>query len=167
MSWLVHKISRVKWDATIGPNKISADAVTVDLRTNNNELSLWKIASLERAELEKVATALAASRQRQRVDPIDVAWIALKELRRRKIRLHDTPGNTAAVAYRNLHVDAKELDLASLSKIARVFARSIRESEQFKRFTRAEVKLLLQSSIASGAIDRNLLDPKLRAELGV
>jgi hypothetical protein len=115
MSWLVHKISRAKWEATIGRNKISADAVTGDLRTKNNELSLWKIASLERAELEKVATALAASGQR--VDTIDVAWITVKELRRRKIRLQDSPGITAAVAYKNLHVDAKELAIVYLMQV--------------------------------------------------
>lgn len=165
MSWLVHKISRAKWEATIGPNKISADAVTVDLRTKNNELSLWKIASLERADLEKVATALAASGQR--VDTIDVAWITVKELRRRKIRLRDSPGNTAAVAYKNLHVDAKELDLAALRAIAKVIARDIRQNDHFKRFTRAEVKRLLQSGLAEGAIDLKLLKPEIRTELGV
>ncbi|MGH8769794.1 MAG: hypothetical protein ACRD8U_06215 [Pyrinomonadaceae bacterium] len=166
MSWLVHKISRAKWEPTIGPNKISADAVTGDLRTKNNELSLWKIASLERAELEKVGTALAASLQRERFDPIDVTWIAIKELRRRKIRLQDSPGLTAAVAYKNLHVDAKELDLSALRAIAKVMARDIRQNDHFKRFTRAEVKQLLESGLAEGAVDRDLLNPKLRAELG-
>jgi hypothetical protein len=165
MSWLVRKISRAKWEASIGSKKISADAVTGDLRTKNDELSLWAIASSAEAELEKVAIAIAASGER--VDSLDVAWIASRELRKRKIALRSSLGVTAAVAYRNLHVDAEELELASLSKIARVLARSVRESEQLKRFTRAEVKRLLQSSIEMGATDRNLLDPKLRTELGI
>ncbi|MGH8726802.1 MAG: hypothetical protein ACREV9_01290 [Burkholderiales bacterium] len=165
MSWLIHKISRAKWEPTLGLNRISADAVTVDLKTKNNELSLWKIASQEKTELEKVATALAASGQR--VDPIDLAWVTVKDIRSQKIRLQDSPGNTAAVAYKNLHVDAKELDLAALRAIARVIARDIRQNGHFKRFTRAEVKRLLQSGLADGTIDLNLLKPGIRTELGV
>ena len=41
--YLVRKITRAKWDRTdqLGEVEIPADAVTADLRTTDNALSLW------------------------------------------------------------------------------------------------------------------------------
>lgn len=139
--------------------------MTGDLRTLNNELSLWKLPSTEAAELDKAAVALAAAGHC--IDRLDVAWVAEEDLRARGVSLQDSLGNTPAVAFRDLHVDAEKLDLTGLSAIAQLLARAIRERDQFRRYTKAQVRSLLQASLAAGQIDRSLVDPRLGAELRV
>lgn len=163
MAWLVRKVSRAKWEPTLGTKKISADAVTGDLRTSNNELSLWKIASSERAELEKAALALAAAGDR--IDTLDIAWIASEDIEGQGISLRDSPGRTAAVALKHSHVDAEKLDLTALCTIAEILARAIRDRAHFKRFTKAQVKQLLRTSLDAGQVDRALLSVKLLCDL--
>ena len=78
--FLARKISRAKWDPKddLADGEIAADAVTADLRTNGNRLSLWRCGDGTPEEIDDVVLALIASYDR--VGVCDVAWIAEEEL---------------------------------------------------------------------------------------
>jgi len=52
---------------------ISADAVTTDLRTRNNNLSFWQCSEKTNKEIENVVLAIAAGRDK--IDRIDIVLI--------------------------------------------------------------------------------------------
>ena len=63
MGWLVRKISRARWKELeeLESGAIAADAVTKDLKTEGNQLSLWTCENPgESSELRKAILALTA-----------------------------------------------------------------------------------------------------------
>lgn len=78
--FLARKISLAKWSkkSELEVGEIPADAVTADLRTQDNAL-FWRCGDGERVEIEEAALAIAAAWER--VDKIDVVWLAADELR--------------------------------------------------------------------------------------
>ena len=62
MPFLARKINRVKCDPQpgIAPDEIPSDAVTADLRTTGNALSLWRCAEADETSLRRVVLAFAA-----------------------------------------------------------------------------------------------------------
>ena len=74
--FLARKISLAKWSKTgeLEVGEIPADAVTLDLKTQDNKLSFWRCGDGERAGVNEAALAIAAACDR--VDKIAVVWLA-------------------------------------------------------------------------------------------
>ncbi len=126
MVWVVRKISQAKWleQETLEPGAIAADAVTTDLRTNSNGLSLWICEDpTDRNELHQVVIALGSVRERP--DKIDLVWLNRGDVESAGIRLNETPGNTNVRSLQSLHLDAVCLDLSRLNKPASLCADGI------------------------------------------
>ena len=79
--FLARKVSLAKWSKKdeLAEGEIPADAVTADLRTQDNKLSFWRCGNGEGIEVNEAVLALAAAGTR--VDKIDVVWLAVDELR--------------------------------------------------------------------------------------
>ena len=79
--FLARKISLAKRSkkSELEVGEIPADAVTADLRTQDNKLSFWRCGDGKRVEIEEAALAIAAAWES--VDKIDVVWLAADELR--------------------------------------------------------------------------------------
>ena len=73
--FLARKITRAKWAAKqeLSVGEIPADAVTVDLRTQDNALSFWRCPNDTDRDVEEAALAIAAARKR--VDRLDIVWL--------------------------------------------------------------------------------------------
>ncbi len=161
---LARKISRAKWDPKAGltSHEIPADAVTADLRTQDNALSFWACGSGDTRELDEVVLALAASAER--VDKIDLTWISVKELDDAGIEILSTTGLTPVAHLRQRHFDAAALDLSRLVNIAKLVAAAVRTGRH-RRIAVSEVKELLRRAIRDKVLSADELLPKVRVSI--
>ncbi len=119
MPVLVRMISPAKWTQVgdLSSGEIAADAVTGDLRTIQNRLSFWRCVTSDPLEIELVALALAAGRDR-----LDLIYLEVEEVRNRGLRMTATPGNTPISSLRSHHVDVDQLNLSRLGTVAHLIA---------------------------------------------
>ena len=167
MGYIVRKISRAKWEPKeeLGVDAIAADAVTADLRTTGNCLSFWECSDPNnREELKEIALALAtpANRESDRVDKIDLAWIERKAVEGKGITLERTQGDTRIPHLRLKHIDAIHLDLNKIGILAKLLAHSVRNDNQYFRFTQAKVRKILSEALENGHISLDDLPERIR-----
>ena len=175
--YFFRKISWAKWrhvndedtEATSGgtvdaiaDESIGADAVTRDLQTKGNTLSLWLGHPSER---DDIILALAASMPH--LSKVDVAWID-ERIVRSVADLTQTAGDTPVTDLQGRHYDAKDLTLSSLAVIAPAIARSVRDlrSQRWHRASVADVKRLLRQAVDGGRVSKSDLNEGLRKHLG-
>lgn len=164
--FLARKISLAKWSRKdeLEVGEIPADAVTADLRTQDNALSFWRCGDEERVEIEEAALAIAAAWER--VDKIDVVWLATDDLQNDGQTLKDTEGRTPALELAELHVDVCRLDYIRLGKVAQRVVTAVKE-ERYLRLRKARVKSLLTEAVEQGRIDPKDLQKRVCEELGL
>ena len=163
--FLARKITRVKWAAKqeLSPGEISADAVTADLRTQENSLSFWQCGIGEEAEVEEAALAIASAGDR--VDRLDLVWLDDNVLRADGQTLKNTAGRTPVAELAKRHVDVYRLDYVRLGKVAHRVAAAI-EEDRFLRLRKARVAKLLAAAVKKGRIDLGNLTESVQAEVG-
>jgi len=147
----------------LSAGEIGADAVTADLRTSGNALSFWWCGNAAAAEVERVALAMAAAGDR--IDRLDLVWIAEEHLAADGQAYEDTDGLTPVAGLRNHHVDLHRLDYVRLGSVAKRVAAAI-ESERCVRFTRARVKRLLVAAVRRGDVSTAELADRIAEEVG-
>ena len=168
--FLVRKIARAKWDATrnaargLTDGEISADAVTADLRTQEGTLSFWQCSAEANGDLEDAVLAIAAASER--LDKIEVVWLAVEDLETDGHTLRDSNGGTPVVDLVKRHVDICELDYVRLGKVAERVVDAIR-LERRDLFTKKRVKELLLTAIKQGRVNPDRLADGLRNALGL
>ncbi len=166
--FFARKISRAKWDAKrnadrgLAEEEISADAVTGDLRTQDNVLSFWRCGAGTSREIDDVALAIAAGCER--LDKLDIVWLAVKELQSDGQTMHDTKGQTPVKDLADRHVDICGLDYVRLGRVAQQVVVAI-EDERCCRLSRARVKGLLVTAVDQGRIGLHELTVKLQEEI--
>ena len=162
--FLARKITRSKWEPRSGveAGAISADAVTGDLRTQDNALSFWRCGSGTGADLEDTVLAIAAGRMD--IAKVELVWLHPEDLRADGQTLKDSQGRTPAKELADLHVDLCRLDFERLGKVARRVDSALND-ERYRRLTRMGVKNLLANAVRSGRIDINDLQVKVRNEI--
>ena len=146
----------------LSAGEIAADAVTADLRTSGNALSFWRCGAAA-AEVERVALAMAAAGDR--IDRLDLVWIAEEHLAADGQAYKDTDGRTPVAGLRKHHVDLHRLDYVRLGSVAQRVAAAI-ESEHCVRFTRARVKRLLVAAVRRGDVSTAELADRIGEEVG-
>ena len=123
MPLLVRKIDKKTWlqNDILGGEPISADAVTNCLNTKRNCLSLWRIA--ERSEIDEAV--LAQATMFEHLDSIDVVILDEESLRERGVPIKDAPGDTKVAELEDWHVHAADLNIDTLSELAKSIAESL------------------------------------------
>lgn len=162
--FLARKITRAKWAAIedLSVGEIPADAVTVDLRTQENSLSFWRCPTDSDGDVEEVALAIAAAGER--IDRLDIVWLADEELQNDGHVLKNTEGRTPLADMAAMHVDVSRLDFVRLGKVARQVDAAL-EGDRHRRLTKARVRSLIKQAVEQGRIDSSDLDDKLRDEV--
>ncbi len=162
--FLVRKISRAKWEPKEGlsAEEISADAVTVDLRTRDNSLSFWKCKSDSDKSVEDVALAIAS--KAQCVEKVDLVWVADGKLRDDGQILKDTDGETYVEDLVKKHVDVCMLDYVRLGKVARLVAAAIK-ANQYRRLTKRRIAQLLATAVEQGRINFDDLEEGVKTKV--
>lgn len=168
--FLVRKIARAKWDAKrntergLEEGEISADAVTGDLRTQQDTLSFWRCRTEGNTDIEDATLAIAAAGQR--LDKLDIVLLVDNELQADGHTLKDTEGRTPVADLSGQHVDICRVDYVRLGKLAQRVVTAI-EKQRFRRLTKARVKGLLVAAAQQGRIVTDELADGLRAEIGL
>lgn len=160
---LVRRIGRRKWPATFtdgSADRIPADAVTADLRTQNNSLSFWICEDVD--DLEGAVLAIAAAAQR--ITPIDIVWIEDHELQFSEYRRVRTDGDTPVAAWRQRHLDLGGLDYAGLGNVASVVADAV-SANRWRRVPLPRVREMLAKSVSEDALRLDDLEPKVQSEI--
>ncbi len=162
--FLARKITRAKWKAAQGlsAGEIPADAVTVDLKTQGNSLSFWRCGTDGVGDVEKAALAIASAGDR--VDRLDIVWLADEDLQADGQTLRDTKGRTPVANMADMHVEVEALDYVRLGKVARRILAAIEEGG-WRRFTKARVRSLIQEAVGQDRVDLDFLHDKVRKEV--
>ncbi len=161
--FLARKITRAKWEKEGFPEgEIPADAVTVDLRTQENTLSFWQCGDGATDKVEEAALALAAGGNR--VDKLEIIWISEDELRADGQDWDETEGRTPVADLNNLHIDLLRLDFVRLGKVANSVATAIKDS-RYCHLSKGCVRILLASAVKQGRVELADLEEKVQMEV--
>ncbi len=138
-------ISVAKWRQLEWMSKgdISADALTSDLRTLENNLSFWRCKEASIKDIEDVALAIASGRDR--IDKLDIVLIDDSDLKS-DCKTKDSKGRTPVENLVHLHVDVLELNYYRLGIIARSIVSAIAD-DQCYRVSRKRIETLLVTAI--------------------
>ncbi len=159
--FLARKISKAKWEpgADFRDGEISADAVTADLRTKENNLSLWRCGTGTPEEVDEVVLALTASYVK--VGVCDVALIAEEELTAAGYVLEESGGNTTVGDLVSQHVDLVRLDYDRLGHVARCVSAAV-AAGRFRRTQVPKVLDLLVTAVEDERLPLDALREKVR-----
>ena len=160
--FLARKITRAKWTHKRGglaKGEIAADAVTADLRTQDNALSFWRCPTEDGDDIEKAALAIAAARDS--VDKIEIVWLVEDELRDDGQYLEDTKGQTPVLELTGLHVDVCRLDYVRLGNVADHIIRAI-EKKRYRRLSKRCVTNLLATAVKQKQVKIACLPDKVQ-----
>ncbi|MCY4325460.1 MAG: hypothetical protein OXC81_05505 [Betaproteobacteria bacterium] len=141
-----------KWGSNEGlkPGEVPSDAITGDLRTQNNRISLWKCLSQKQKHIEQIALAIVASGDY--INRVELALIPA-DLLLHNPDLHDTEGRTPYRKLASEHCELTSLDGVRLVQVARLIADSIG-----KKLTCTIPKRRLME-ITRNAIEQGHIDP--------
>ena len=137
--------------------------MTGDLRTQKDTLSFWRCRTGANVDIEDAVLAIAAAGER--LDKLDIVWLADNELQADGHILKDTEGRTPVADLSEKHVDICKLDYVRLGNVAQRVAAAI-EEQRFRRLTKARVRGLLVAAVQQGRIIPDQLADRLRAEIG-
>ncbi len=162
--FLARKVTLSKWEpkAGLSEGEISADALTSDLRTQNNSLSFWQCGVGNTDDVEEAVLAMAAGRDH--VDKLDVVWLDDDELLADGQTLSNTKGRTPVHELVNLHVDVCRLDYVRLGRVARRVVSAI-EEERFFRLRKSRVKAMLVKAVKQERVKLGDLKGNIQAEV--
>ncbi len=159
---LLRKITKAKWydQPWLPQGQIQADAL-VDLRTQNNELSVWRIEPDE-SNLNAIVAALASSKT-SRIDKLDYVLLDDAALERLDITYvksqGDSPHTDANVRW---HCDLVGLTVAKVVELAREVKRC---EPAHKRLPHTAVRAILKSALDGGMLERKVVEEALVSEL--
>jgi hypothetical protein len=140
--------------------EIPADAL-VDLRTTNDELSVWRLEP-DGSNLSALVAALASNKT-TRVDKLDYVVLDEEVFIALKIRCVPTQGVSPHVsANQKYHCDLVELTAAKVFALANEVKRA--EATHQRLFPK-NVKEILQRALEAKALERSVMEPELLAEL--
>ena len=164
--FLARKISLAKWMPHQGfaEGEIRADAITADLRTSGNALSVWRCGDNQPTETDIRDAALAMASLMERADTIDLAWFDKGELEQAGHNVQQKDGVTNVPDLRSNHYDIHDLDYTRLGDIASRVAKAV-ENCQYHRFREKQVLELLADAVALHRIDMKCLKCTLRQEV--
>lgn len=148
------------------PDDISADAVTLCLKTSGNTLSFWRC-SADTDDIAQIALALALGTDKDRLDAFDVVLLRRDAFEAAGFILNPNPSTaeTKMDDMKDRHVDMEQLTLARLSAVASSIADKVKGNVNTYRFTRGQLLNLIVAAVDTKRIDRDGLGPDARAAL--
>jgi len=160
---LARKVSKAKWESFIGvdDSAITADAVTCDLRTTNNDLSVWHIEEFTDAELHEAVLAIVSCQER--LDSFDLAALDEEEIVARGLKVEKTEGGarTPVDDLHERHHDIRCLTYDDLRPLAEAVISSFRRN-QVKRITAGKILDIVVEAIRAGRLELCNLRKEIR-----
>ena len=162
MSILVRRINRAKWEQVLNEDDASdssADAITNCLKTTNNDLSVWKIDTID--GLENAILALITGRQQSKLSKLHYVLLDEKVVLEKGLLLIDSEeGDTAVSSLRSTHRNISKLTYHKLGIIKDLITNHLKEQEE-TFFTKTQLKDILKKAIKEKKINKELLNSEL------
>ena len=108
---------------------------------------------------------LALAAGSDRIDKLDLVWVAEADLQEDGLSLFETRGRTPVLDLAEHHVDAQRLDYDQLGKVAGRVLAAMAEG-RYRRVAKANVKQLLAAAIEAKRVERAALPSKMASEFG-
>ena len=161
---LVRKINQAKWRSTRGlmSGETPADAVTADLRTSDNRLSLWAVPPDDPPAIDEVVLAMCTSFDA--LDAVDFIFLEKEKLEHEGIQVDVSPMDIRITKPKAVHWDAVCLDVIRLGKFATMVKRTI-DSDQVKRITTSELKNIIRTAIQGNRLTLTDLKENVRRKI--
>lgn len=162
MSLLVRKFDRGKWLQTDIENgeDVSADAITLCMRTSGNKLSVWEIKQEE--DIDEAVLAIVAGCDH--LEAFDIVTINLDYIKKNGIGLSSTDGPTAVDDLKDTHRDLCELTYKKLGVIAYYIVDKITQKKT-RRYTKVQLKTILSNAISHDRLELDKLSSFIREKL--
>ena len=137
MCYFVRKITLSKWpkqpeDISLDIHKLRADAIA-DVRTFNNCLSIWNVASDSDSAINEAVLALATASGQTSFDKMDFVIFTGSDLSLKGLRLESADGDTAVTKLRNTHYNIVGLTYDSLTTVMSIISEITFYSKQKRR----------------------------------
>lgn len=166
MPFLVRTFSRAKWNQNNVSSgaPASADAITGCLRTKDNSLSTWEIASTN--DLNEAVLAIASNYNK--LEAIHVVALDLNKVKLAGLNITSTDGITPYENFAKAHRDISNLDYVTLGVFANVLATHIQPNLQPKltwHLSRLELINIVRDGVKSGKVDRDRLKPDVQKNI--
>ena len=164
--FLARKINFPKWGThpDLSAGEIQADAITADLRTFGNKLSVWRCGDAKPACGDIQEAALAMASTMDRANKFDLVWFDKGELELAGFIIKQTAGETSVPDLVSLHYDVCGLDFSRLGEIAFRVGTAIANG-QYRQFRRKQMLDLVVDAAELGRVDTKLLKCTLSKEV--
>lgn len=158
MSLIVRKINRAKWEQSDyhNSNDVSADAITLCMKTDGNTLSVWHITSEN--DIDKAVLAMATGCER--IDKMDFVIIDVGLINKNNLTLNSTPGITPVDSMVESHRNIADLTYSKLGFVKDIIVDKLKNN-QTKHYTKSDLKKLILNAIEVGLIQQTALKASL------
>jgi hypothetical protein len=174
LEYLARKINRNKWSVVTHDSiaDIQADAITVCLRTQGNELSVWQC-DTARLDVSEVVLALTLADSKSRIDKMHIILLDKNHIESDGIDLKFTSGNTLIEDLKSRHRDLFNLTMTKLCILAKRIATQIENYDGQERadisclhsFTRMEVTNIIRTAINAGRVNKDQLPESVQKDI--
>lgn len=173
MSLLVRKIDKAKWlqNDIIADEEVSADAITICLRTSENKLSVWKVST----ETDIKEAILAIVSGGDHLESIDIITIDSGRIASDGISIIQNPkeSNTRVQDLKKTHYDIIDLTYRKLGFIANYIVGCFKKGQiinsckegQVLRCTEGYLKLIIQEAIQKQRLNIEDLPHSIKKKL--
>jgi hypothetical protein len=160
---LGHKVSISRWNEAGGlpEGRIQADAITADLRTQDNRLSFWNCGEDDVNDAMLADAVLAVASSMDRASKVDLVWVLRESLEKYGYLLDFNDGQTPVKGLKGRHVDVCGLDYEGLGRVARQVSVAVKAG-QWRRYSQKKVLELLAAAVKQDRLDVEELKEKLR-----
>ena len=162
MSFLVRKIDQGKWlqNDILRGSDVSADAITICMKTKENILSAWEITS--ESNIEDAVLAIVSSGDH--LETIDVVIMDRGYLIDQGISHVQKEGLTPIDDLRETHYDFINLTYPKLGVIAYHIVESFK-CNRVKRYTEANLRQIMKEAIKANRLDPSRLSDSIARNL--
>jgi hypothetical protein len=162
MPFFLRKIRKARWANDkgyewLGAEDIQADALS-DLKTENNELSVWHVEEDE-SNLRQIVVALGANYKK--LDTVDYALVDQRVLLTAGIKAVEAAGDTPYENANEWHRNLIELTAEKVIEIAK----NMRKERRIARVWPQDLQRHLTRAIEAGEVKLSRLEERLQKEL--
>lgn len=159
-------INRPRWPVDVTKDvdikKLSASTITMELRTIDNDLSLWAVEDEDDAVLAMVTNA----------EKFQAMWtlrISEDIMRKNKLEIkNDVSNKTNVKGIGEFHYNIKNLTYQSLADVAKAIIEALKkEDENLKNYSKEDVQKVLENAIKKGKVDPKKLKSAMKERLKI
>lgn len=167
MALMVRMLEKQKWAVVVDFDKdykkTPADTITKELKTDSNNLSLWKIQS----DSELLDAILAIAVSRNEIARLDIVIFDDAEFANKGLNVKNTPENGLCPieSFNQFHYDLENLDYEKLGLFSSMIIDKIEDETKCIRYGRGSIKRMVITAFKEGKIPEENLSKKLLEEI--